>query len=71
MLDIRIFQINLDKDKQHHAFKPLADIVGEKYEGEYPEIDASNYSLVFEDKVVCNTLEDIFSLFNLKSQEIR
>ena len=61
-MEIKIFQINLDRDTNRVAFADLEHT--EKYQGG-PEIDSSIYDEVFSGNVDCSNLEDVFQLFNL------
>jgi len=62
-MEIKIFQINLERDTNRVAFADLEHT--EKYlDG--PEIDSSIYDEVFSGDVDCSNLEDVFRLFNLE-----
>lgn len=66
MTDIRIYQINLDRDKQGVAFEPYTRIAKIK---DSPDIDASLYDKVYEGAVDASDIEDIYRIFNLEKPE--
>ncbi len=65
-MQIRIYQINLDRDHDRHAFESMDDL--ERYHGN-KEIDSSVYDMVYEGEVDCAGLEDVFQMFNLEHPE--
>ena len=61
-MQIRIFQINEDRDTHHAAFSDLEHtLANQKSE----EIDAGIYDASFSGDVDCGSLEDVFQMFNL------
>ena len=54
-MNIRIYQINKDRDTYEAKFMP--------YDESRP-VEASSYDKVFEGDVDCEDLEDVFALFN-------
>ena len=66
-MQINIYQINLDRDHDRHAFESMDDL--ERYHGS-KEIDSSVYDMVYEGEVDCAGLEDVFQMFNLEHPEI-
>ena len=62
-MEIKIYQINMDRDAKRIAFSGLAEL--EKYQGS-PEIDSGVYDEVFAGEVTCAGLEDVFRMFNLE-----
>ena len=65
-MEIKIFQINLDRDTNRVAFADLEHT--EKYQGS-PGIDSSIYDEVFSGNVDCSNLEDVFRMFNLEQPD--
>lgn len=61
-MNIKLFQINLDRDKNRVAFLDIEHL--ERFQGT-SEIDSRIYDKTFEGEVNCNTLEDVFRKFNL------
>lgn len=57
---IRIYQIDLDKDKHGAAFMGSA-----WYERHNKSIDFATYELVYEGSPGCNNLEEIYHRFNV------
>ena len=62
-MEIKIYQINMDRDANRIAFSGLSQL--EKYQGS-PEIDSGVYDEVFSGEVSCTGLEDMFRMFNLE-----
>lgn len=65
-MEINIYQVNSDRDKNHVLFMDLQHL--EKYQGD-PDVDCEIYDKVFSGKVDCKTLEDVYVLFNTKLVE--
>ena len=63
MTDIKIYQVNLDRDKDNLAFVPY-DKVTEMQSS--PEINSSLYDKVYEGAVEASDIEDIYRIFNLE-----
>ena len=62
---IRIYQINLGRDKERIAFEPLRtmrELAG-------ADCDASLYDLVFSGSVEASDLEDVFRIFNIDAEK--
>lgn len=57
-MNIRIYQVNMDRDSEHRAF------MGLDRQGGTP-IDSSIYDSVFAGEVECADLEAVFSMFNI------
>ena len=62
-MEIKIYQINMDRDTNRIAFSGLEQL--EKYQGS-SEIDSGIYDEVFSGEVTCAGLEDVFRVFNLE-----
>lgn len=62
-MDIRIYQIDLEKDKNHVGFANLA--LTERRQG-HSGIDSSLYETVFSGTVNAKSLEDVYRIFNLE-----
>ena len=60
-MEIRIFQINLERDADHLAFADMKSL--ERYRGSR-EVDSGIYDEVFSGEVDCGSLEDVYRLFN-------
>ena len=60
-MKIRIYQINPELDTNRLTFLPYSFL--EKYQGT-SEINSAIYHKVFEGKVNCTSLEDVFRMFN-------
>lgn len=65
-MDIKIYQIDMERDKNRVAFESLERL--EKYQGS-EEVDSALYDKVFEGKVDCGNLEQVFEMFNLRHPE--
>lgn len=63
-MDIRIFQIDMDRDEHRVAFESLE--ATKKYSGR-EDIDSSIYEQVYAGSVDCKDLEDVYTKFNLNS----
>lgn len=61
-MKIKIYQINMDRDKNKVAFVNSDSL--SKFQGG-SEIESGIYDLVFEGNVDCNNLEDVYKMFNL------
>ena len=61
-MQIRIYQINMERDQNRVAFESLELL--EQYQGS-TRIDSSIYDQVYEGDVDCAGLEDVFRMFNL------
>lgn len=66
-MKIKIYQINMDRDKNHVKFT-RHDLL-EKYQGT-SEIDASLYDEVFSGEVECSDLESVYTAFNTQPQPL-
>ncbi len=66
MMDIAIFQIDQEKDRNRVSFESYDRL--KKWQGT-EEIDAAIYGKVFEDEVDADSLEEIFEFFNLERPE--
>ena len=62
-MNIRIYQINLGRDKDRVAFESLELL---KAFHVSDQIDSTIYDRVFEGEVDCETLEDVYRMFNLE-----
>ncbi len=60
-MNIRIYQVNLKRDKNNIAFMGYDSLP--KFQGS-SDIDSSLYDKVFEGEVVCKNLEDVYQMFN-------
>ena len=65
-MNIAIYQIDMDRDKDRVAFENL-DML-KKYQGS-AEVNSSIYDKVFEGKVDCHDLEDVYLMFNRNHPE--
>ncbi len=65
-MNIRIFQINLARDRDRLAFMDFDWL--HRHLG-FTEINRAIYDLVFEGEVNCSSLEDVFRMFNLDHPE--
>ena len=61
-MDIKIYQINLERDANNVAFMGHPETV--KFQ-KSDRIDGSIYDLVYEGDVPCTTLEEIYQMFNI------
>lgn len=62
-MKFRIFQINMDRDKDRVAFQDLEHL--EQFQGS-PEINSAVYDMVYERDMGCSGLEELFRVFNLE-----
>ena len=62
-MDITIYQINMNRDRNRVAFSGLDQF--QQYQGS-PNIDSRIYDRVFEGEVDCNSLEDVYRKFNIE-----
>jgi len=60
-MNIRIYQINMDRDTERKAFEGLDNL---KRLWGSPDIDSSLYDKVYEGEVDCDSLEGVYSIFN-------
>ena len=67
MMNIKIYQINLDRDVNNHKYLSLASTVDDI---EKPKLDSTIYDEVFWGDVDAETLEDIFTKFNTESHPL-
>ena len=65
-MDIRIYQINPERDRNNVAFMNFERTA--KYQKSI-DIDCSIYDLVYENTVEAKNLEDIFRIFNIAHPE--
>ena len=63
-MKIRIYQINMERDINLFVFMSLDTL--EKTTGSPAAIDSSIYDLVYEGDVDCQSLEQVFQVFNLQ-----
>lgn len=61
-MEISIYQINIERDKDRVAFYGMEDLM-ELRGGD--RIDCSIYDAVYSGAVECNNLEDVYKMFNL------
>ena len=66
MMDITIYQINMGRDYNRVAFQSYDGL--ERLQGTN-EIDSELYDRVFEGKVECDDLEDVYRMFNVDQPE--
>lgn len=66
MMDVKIYQINLDRDENGVAFISHGNL--SKYQ-ERPDVDASLYDKVFEGEIEAEDLEDVYRMFNMDKPE--
>ena len=66
MMDITIYQINMGRDYNRVAFQSYDGL--ERLQGTN-EIDSELYDRVFEGKVECDDLEDVYRMFNVGQPE--
>lgn len=62
-MEIKIYQINMDRDTKRVAFQDLERL--EMFQGS-KEIDSTIYDRVYQGEVNCAGLEDVFKKFNLE-----
>ena len=66
MTDIRIYQIDLDKDHDGVAFEPYASLSSWQ---DSPDVNASLYETVFKGEIEAKDIEDIYRIFNAEKPE--
>ena len=66
MTDIRIYQINLDRDDDGVAFEPYGTL--SRYQGS-PDVNPALYDKVFDGAVDASDIEDIYRIFNTEKPE--
>ena len=66
MTDIRIYQIDLERDHDSLAFKPYSSLSDRQHS---PGIDPELYELVFDGSVEAQDIEDIYQIFNTEKPE--
>ena len=62
MMDVRLYQVNLDRDENGVAFESLDTM--KKWQGS-PEIDSALYDKVFDGSIDTEDLEGVYELFNI------
>lgn len=66
MTDIRIYQIDLDRDSDGVAFEPYGSL--SRYQNS-PDVNPALYDRVFEGEVDASDIEDIYRIFNTEKPE--
>ena len=66
MTDIRIYQIDLDRDRDSIAFAPYSSLSRRQNS---PEINPDLYEMVFEGAVEAEDIEDVYRIFNTEKPE--
>ena len=66
MTDIRIYQIDLDRDNDGVAFEPYGTLA--RYQGS-PDVNPALYDKVFDGAVNASDIEDIYRIFNAEKPE--
>lgn len=66
MTDIRIYQIDLDRDNDGVAFEPYGTLA--RYQGS-PDVNPALYDKVFDGAVDVSDIEDIYRIFNVEMPE--
>ena len=66
MTDIRIYQIDLDRDHDGVAFEPYASL--SRWQ-DSPDVNASLYETVFKGEIEAKDIEDIYRIFNTEKPE--
>ena len=66
MTDIRIDQIDLDRDHDGVAFEPYASL--SRWQ-DSPDVNASLYETVFKGEIEAKDIEDIYRIFNTEKPE--
>lgn len=61
-MNVRIYQVNFDRDTDHVAF--MGSDFLQEHRGAFT-VDSSIYDKVFDGEVSCDSLEDVFRMFNL------
>ena len=62
MMNIEIYQINMDRDENRKAFQSIDSL--ERFFGS-AEIESAIYDKAFAGEVNCKDLEDVYQMFNL------
>lgn len=62
-MDVKVYQINLDRDDEGLAF--MSQDYLSRHQDDPMVIDSKIYDCVFDGDVECESLEDIFAMFNL------
>lgn len=65
-MDIKIYQINMGRDENRVAFQRIDSL--ERFQGS-AEIKSEIYDKIFEGKVNCGNLEDVYRMFNTDHPE--
>lgn len=65
-MEITIYQINSERDENHMKF--MAHNRLEKFQGS-AEVDSKIYDMIYEKEVHCNSLEELYQMFNLNRPE--
>lgn len=65
-MQIKIYQINTDRDLKRLAFLSYEQTM--RVQGK-TEIDSSLYDLVFQGAIDCQSLEDVYRVFNIAHPE--
>ena len=66
MTDIRIYQIDLDRDNDGVAFEPYGTLA--RYQGS-PDVNPALYDKVYDGAVDVSDIEDIYRIFNVEMPE--
>lgn len=66
MTDIKIYQIDLDRDNDGVAFEPYGTLA--RYQGS-PDVNPALYDKVFDGAVDVSDIEDIYRIFNVEMPE--
>ena len=66
-MKFKIYQIDMDRDKNHVKFDNLENT--KNHQG-FDQIDAGIYDRVFMGDTDCETLEDIYCLFNTEGHRL-
>jgi len=64
--DIRIYQIDLDRDHDGVAFEPYASL--SRWQ-DSPDVNASLYDTVFKGEIEAKDIEDVYRIFNTEKPE--
>lgn len=67
MMDIRIYQINMDRDKDRVAFEGLDRL---QHYQDSPNPNADVYDKSYEGSVECNDLESVYIMFNRRNHPL-
>lgn len=66
MTEIKIYQINLDRDNDGVAFEPYGSLA--KYQ-DSPDVNAALYDKIFDGAVEASDIEDIYRIFNIEKPD--